>query len=92
MDQTSVLPVENAPIASNRLHRAYRAIDWAMNQPGNEQKPLMIVPRWAILTLIEASQARNAANLERQMRLILLLSGLLLVSVGILIGIVLFGG
>jgi hypothetical protein len=82
----------NAMLSNNRLHRAYRAVDWVLRQPGNHEKQVVVVPKWAIYTLIEACQARNAGKHESQMRLILLLSGLLLVSVGILLGIVLFGG
>lgn len=76
----------------NRLQRAYRSVDWSLRQPWNEGEDGVIVPKWAIYTLIEASQARNATKHERQMWQIVGLSGILLVSVGIFIGIVLFGG
>lgn len=90
--QMNVHAVENGSQASSKLNRAYRAVHWALGQPGNQEKQVTIVPNWALYALIEAAQVEDVARLRRQQSKITLLVGVLLISVGIFGLTFIFGG
>lgn len=84
--------VSKHAIHHNRLNQAYRAVDWNLRQPWNDGEDGVILPKWAIYVLLDAAKAREDTQSERRMWQIVGLAAITLISAGIFIGIVLFGG